>query len=102
MGTEWDGWMESIMSREGLPWGKGVCAGPGWFTQGLIPYPPLLCPCSLATGPCGLACQLPLLLAPRWAPNVGDTSKRVGIREKPGVAPPLSPVAILGVAASQP
>ena len=26
-----------------LPWRKGMCAGPGWFVQGLSPSPPLLC-----------------------------------------------------------
>lgn len=97
------GWVDGINNEQRrFAMGEGRVCWSWVVYPHSLPSPALLCPLSLATCPCGLACQLPLLLAPRWVPNVGDTSKRVGIREKPGVAPPLSPVTILGVAASQP
>lgn len=46
-------------------WSWVVCPGIQSFAS-----PPLLGPLSLAAGPCGLACQLPLLLTPCWVPNM--------------------------------
>lgn len=66
-----------------------------------LPFSVFLCPISLAMGPCGLLCQLALLLAPCWVSDM-TRDQRVGIRENLDISPSLPLSTILTVAAFQP